>query len=297
MGILKRSISKDASAVSMALDATDIVNEIENIHKPSAVVTAALGRLTIAASMMGYGLKGSDDTITVKIDGNGPAGMLIAVSDGMGNVKSYVQNPIVEIPLNSIGKLDVRGAVGTEGTLSVAKDLGLKEPYYGMVPIISGEIGEDIANYFVQSEQTPTVCGLGVLVNPDLTVKCAGGFLVQLLPFADEKTISQIENNISKIKSVTELFQSGKTVEDISLMLLEGLEPNILDEYKPIYKCDCSRERTIQILSSINDEELDKIADEQEETEVCCHFCNKKYTFSSTEIRNIKSQKKFSKNT
>ncbi len=288
MGILKRAITKDAAAVSMALEATDIVNEIEKIHQTSAVVTAALGRLTVAASMMGYGLKGKDDSVTVKIDGHGPAGMLIAVSDGMGNVKSYVQNPVVEIPLNSIGKLDVRGAVGTDGTLTVAKDLGLKEPYCGMVPIVSGEIGEDIANYFVSSEQVPTVCGLGVLVNPDLTVQCAGGFLVQLLPFADEKTISQIEKNVSKITSVTDLFRSGKTPEEISLMLLEGLEPNILDEYEPQYKCDCSRERTIKILSSLSKDELEKIADEQEKTEVACHFCGKKYVFTPSEIRGIK---------
>ena len=186
MGILKRAISKDASAVSMALDASDIVNEIEKIHKTSAVVTAALGRLTIAASLMGYGLKGKDDSLSIKVDGDGPAGVLIAVSDGMGNVKSYVQQPVVEIPLNSVGKLDVAGAVGKNGTLTVSKDLGLKEPYSGTVPIVSGEIGEDIANYFVSSEQVPTVCGLGVLVNPDLSVKCAGGFLVQLMPFADE---------------------------------------------------------------------------------------------------------------
>lgn len=291
MGTLKRAIAKDASVVSMALDATDIVNEIEKIHKPSAVVTAALGRLTIAASMMGYGLKGKDDSITVKIDGNGPAGMLIAVSDGMGNVKSYVQNPIVEIPLNSIGKLDVKGAVGTDGTLTVAKDLGLKEPYCGMVPIVSGEIGEDIANYFVSSEQVPTVCGLGVLVNPDLTVQCAGGFLVQLLPFAEEKTISQIEENISKITSVTDLFKSDKSVEEIALMLLEGLEPNILDEYNPQYKCDCSRERTIKILSNLSKDELENLASEQETTEVCCHFCSKKYVFTSSEVRGIKNSK------
>ncbi|MBE6845293.1 MAG: Hsp33 family molecular chaperone HslO [Ruminococcus sp.] len=288
MGILKRAITKDAAAVSMALEATDIVNEIEKIHKTSAVVTAALGRLTIAASMMGYGLKGKDDSVTVKIDGGGPAGMLIAVSDGMGNVKSYVQNPVVEIPLNSIGKLDVRGAVGTDGTLTVAKDLGLKEPYCGMVPIVSGEIGEDIANYFVSSEQVPTVCGLGVLVNPDLTVQCAGGFMVQLLPFADEKTISQIEENVSRITSVTDLFRSGKTPEEISLMLLEGLEPNILDEYEPQFRCDCSRERTIKILSSLSRDELENIANEQERTEVNCHFCGKKYVFTPSEIRGIK---------
>jgi len=288
MGILKRAITKDAAAVSMALDATDIVNEIEKIHQTSAVVTAALGRLTIAASMMGYGLKGKDDSVSIKFDGKGPSGILIAVADGMGNVKSYVQNPVVEIPLNSIGKLDVRKAVGTDGTLTVSKDLGLKEPYCGMVPIVSGEIGEDIANYFVSSEQVPTVCGLGVLVNPDLTVQCAGGFLVQLLPFAEEKTIAQIEKNVSKITSVTDLFRSGKTPEEISLMLLEGLEPNILDEYEPKYKCDCSRERTVKILSSLSKDELEKLAEEQKKTEVECHFCGKKYAFTSSELRGIK---------
>ena len=288
MGILKRAISKDASAVSMALDATDIVNEIEKIHQTSAVVTAALGRLSIAASMMGFGLKGKDDSISLKIDGGGPAGMLIAVSDGMGNVKSYVQNPVVEIPLNSIGKLDVAGAVGKNGTLTVSKDLGLKEPYCGMVPIVSGEIGEDIANYFVSSEQVPTVCGLGVLVNPDLSVKCAGGFLIQLLPFADENCISTIESNVSKIKSVTDLFSSGKKPEEIALELLEGLEPNLLDESNPEYKCDCSRERTERILAGLGSEELKTLADEQPVTEVCCHFCGKKYTFSSDELLALK---------
>ncbi len=293
MGILKRAISKDASVVSMVLDATDIVNKIESIHKTSAVVTAALGRLSIAASMMGYGLKGKNDSVTVKIDGGGPAGMLIAVADEMGNVKCYVQNPVVEIPLNSIGKLDVSGAVGTNGTLTVSKDLGLKEPYCGMVPIISGEIGEDIANYFVSSEQVPTVCGLGVLVNPDLSVKCAGGFLVQLLPFADENCISVIEKNISEIKSVTELFMSGKSAEEIALDLLEGLEPNILDSNEPVYKCDCSLERTQRILSGLNSKELESMAREQEITEVCCNFCNKIYSFSSKEILDIKNLKKF----
>lgn len=287
MGILKRAIAKDASAVSMALDATDIVNEIERIHKTSAVVTAALGRLSIAASMMGYGLKGKDDSVSIKLDGNGPAGILIAVSDGMGNVRSYVQNPVVEIPLNSVGKLDVAGAVGTDGTLTVSKDLGMKEPYSGTVPIISGEIGEDIANYFVSSEQVPTVCGLGVLVNPDLTVNCAGGFLVQLLPFASEECITTIEKNISVITSVTDLLKE-KTPEEISLMLLEGLEPNLLDENEPVYKCTCSRERTEAVIAGLGNEELEKMAEEMPSVDVECHFCGEKYQFSPAEIRALK---------
>lgn len=288
MGELKRAISRDASVVSMALDATDIVREIESIHKTSAVVSAALGRLTIAASMMGYTLKGENDTVSIRIDGNGPAGMLIAVADSRGNVKSYVQNPVVEIPLNSIGKLDVRGAVGAEGTLSVVKDLGLKEPYSGTVPIVSGEIGEDIANYYASSEQVPTVCGLGVLVNPDLTIANAGGFLVQLLPFADDSCIDVIEKNISSIPPVTTMLKDGMTAEQIAMKLLEGLEPEIMDESEASYKCDCSRDRTRRILGSLGNEELENMADENEDVKVYCNFCRKEYVFTPDEVLRLK---------
>lgn len=288
MGELKRAISRDASVVSMALDATDIVREIESIHKTSAVVSAALGRLTIAASMMGYTLKGENDTVSIRMDGNGPAGMLIAVADSRGNVKSYVQNPVVEIPLNSIGKLDVRGAVGAEGTLSVVKDLGLKEPYSGTVPIVSGEIGEDIANYYASSEQVPTVCGLGVLVNPDLTIANAGGFLVQLLPFADDSCIDVIEKNISSIPPVTTMLKDGMTAKQIALKLLEGLEPEIMDESEASYKCDCSRDRTRRILGSLGNEELENMAAENEDVKVCCNFCRKEYVFTPDEVLRLK---------
>lgn len=288
MGELKRAISRDASVVSMALDATDIVREIESIHKTSAVVSAALGRLTIAASMMGYTLKGENDTVSIRMDGNGPAGMLIAVADSRGNVKSYVQNPVVEIPLNSIGKLDVRGAVGAEGTLSVVKDLGLKEPYSGTVPIVSGEIGEDIANYYASSEQVPTVCGLGVLVNPDLTIANAGGFLVQLLPFADDSCIDVIEKNISSIPPVTTMLKDGMTAEQIAMKLLEGLEPEIMDESEASYKCDCSRDRTRRILGSLGNEELENMAAENEDVKVYCNFCRKEYVFTPDEVLRLK---------
>lgn len=287
MAILKRAISMDASAVSTVIDATDMVNEIEKIHKTSAVVSAGLGRLTIGASLIGYGLKGDGDTVTLRMDGNGATGVLIAVADSHGNVKSYVSNPVVEIPLNQYGKLDVKGAIGTDGTLSVIKDLGLKEPYVGKVPIVSGEVAEDIANYFATSEQTPTVCALGVLVNPDLTIKRAGGFLIQLLPFASEEVISTIENNIKDIKPITTMLEDGKTPEDIALMLLDGLNPNILDEATPKYQCDCSKERVERALISLGKDELSKMADEQDVTEVCCHFCNKKYTFSKQDILNL----------
>lgn len=287
MGVLKRAISMDASVISTVLDATDIVSEIERIHSTSAVVTAGLGRLSIATSLMGYGLKNENDTVTLRVDGGGLTGQLVAVADSRGNVKSYVTNPVVEIPLNKYGKLDVGGAIGKNGTLSVVKDLGLKEPYVGVVPLVSGEIAEDIASYYATSEQIPTVCGLGVLVNPDLTVKVAGGYLIQLLPFADEKCIDVIEKNINTLPPMTTMMTSGLTAEEIALKLLDGLTPNILDETEVFYKCDCSRERTEKVLISLGKQELSKMADEEKEIEVCCHFCDKKYTFSPNELKKL----------
>ena len=238
MGRIVRTISADASVVCSAIDGKDIVGEIERIHKTSAVVTAALGRLALGASLMGFGLKGEKDSITLRINGGGPAGTLIAVSDSFGNVKAYVQNPVVEIPLNELGKLDVRGAVGTDGVLSVVKDLGLKEPYVGQVPIVSGEIAEDITNYLATSEQVPSVCALGVLVNPDLTVCQAGGFLIEVLPFANDEVIDIIENNIKSMQSVTGMLNEGMTCEEIALKALDGLNPNVLDDFKVESRCD-----------------------------------------------------------
>lgn len=284
MAKIVRTISKDASVVASAIDALDIVSEIERIHRTSAVVTAALGRLSIAASLIGNGLKGENNSVTVRMNGGGANGILIAVADSMGNVKSYVGNPIVELPLNKYGKLDVSGAVGKDGTLSVVKDLGLKEPYVGQVPIVSGEIAEDIASYFAVSEQIPTVCGLGVLVNPDLTVKAAGGYLIQLLPFADESCIDILEANVNKLPPVTSMLDSGMSAEDIAKSVLDGLEPEVMDSFEVNYKCDCSKERVERALVSLGREELVKMAEEQDSTEVCCHFCDKKYVFSKDEI-------------
>ncbi len=283
MGRIVRVISKDASVVCSAIDGKDIVGEIERIHKTSAVVTAALGRLSLGASLMGFGLKGKNDTVTVRMNGDGPAGALIAVADSFGNVKSYVQNPIVELPLNAYGKLDVRGAVGRNGTLSVVKDLGLKEPYSGQVPIVSGEIAEDITSYLAISEQIPSVCALGVLVNPDLSVANAGGYLIQLLPFAPESAIDVIEQNIKGLQSVTQLYSQGMTVDEIAMKTLEGLEPNILDDFEVNYKCDCSRDRVSRALQSIGEADLREMA-KDEITEVKCHFCDKAYKFTSREI-------------
>lgn len=286
MGRIVRTISRDASVVCSAIEGTDIVGEIEKIHHSSAVVTAALGRLAMGTSLIGFGIKGKDDTVTLKINGGGPAGNLICVSDSFGNVKAYVQNPVVELPLNSKGKLDVGGAVGKDGVLSVIKDLGLKEPYVGQVPIVSGEIAEDITSYFAVSEQTPTVCALGVLVNPDLTVKAAGGFLLQLLPFAPDEAIDVIEKNINGFKPVTEMLTEGKTVEDIAMAALDGLEPNVLDDFEVNYRCDCSKERVERALISLGKDQLSELMND-DNTNVKCHFCSKEYDFSKDDIKNL----------
>ena len=283
MGRIVRAISKDASVVCSAIDGKDIVERIEEIHKSSAVVTAALGRLAMGTSLMGFGLKGEKDTVTVKIDGGGPAGALTCVADSYGNVKADVIEPLVELPPNAAGKLDVAGAVGTDGAVTVIKDLGLKEPYSGQVPIVSGEIAEDLTSYLALSEQVPSVCALGVLINPDLSVKNAGGFLIQVLPFAADEVIDVIEKNIAKMQSVTALMEQGKTCEDIALMALEGLEPNVLDDFKVEYRCDCSRERTERMLISLGRKQLEEIAEDQV-TEVRCNFCAKVYKFTREEI-------------
>ncbi len=286
MGKIIRTISADASVVASVIEAKDIVSEIEHIHKTSAVVTAGLGRLAMGTSLLGFGLKGKDDTVTVRINGNGPAGTLLAVSDSYGNVKAYVQNPVVELPLNPIGKLDVAGAVGRNGNISVIKDLGLKEPYVGQSPIVSGEIAEDITNYLAVSEQVPTVCALGVLVNPDLSVNCAGGFLIQVLPFASNEVITCIENNIKDISAMTKLLSEGKSAEEIGLMLLDGLNPNVLDNFEVFYKCDCSKDRVEKALISLGPKQLKEIS-EDPVTTVDCHFCNKQYSFTSEEVRDL----------
>ncbi|GHU53310.1 33 kDa chaperonin [Clostridia bacterium] len=281
---LYRAISFDGSTVVSVLDATEMVQKIEQIHKPSAVVTAALGRLSIASSLMGYNLKGKDESITLQINGGGQTGTLLAVSDSSGNVKCYAHNYIVELPMNSHGKLDVAGAVGTDGTLTVIKDLRLKEPYVSQVPLVSGEIAEDIASYFVVSEQTPTVCALGVLVAPDLSVICAGGYLLSLLPFASEDVVSTIEKNIQNILPVTGLLEKGFSPEKIANILLDGMNAEQLDTAIVEYKCNCSRERTEQILIALGKEELQTLAKEQPITEVACHFCNNVYKFTSDDV-------------
>ncbi len=287
MGKLIRCITSDGEVMATAVDTTDIVNRAEQIHKTSAVVTAALGRLLTAGSMMGNMLKGKDDSITLRINGDGPAGSLIVVSDFNGDVRGYVQNPVVEIPLNAKGKLDVGGAVGQNGLLYVLKDLGLKEPFSGSVPLVSGEIAEDITSYYALSEQIPTVCALGVLVNPDLTVKAAGGYIIQLLPAASEATIDKLEKSITELKSVTAMLDSGMTPEDIVRAALKDFDVEVLYSQDIEYKCNCSKDRVSKALISLGKEELTQMAEELPEVSVNCHFCDKVYKFTPKEIKNL----------
>lgn len=279
-----RGISENGGIVFYGIDSTGIVREAERLHKTSAVTTAALGRLLTAASMMGVMLKSTKDSVTVQIKGGGPARRLLAVSDGTGNVKGYVENPVVELPPRADGHLNVGAAVGRDGTLDVIRDLGLREPYIGQVPLTSGEIAEDITSYFAISEQVPTVCALGVLVDPDLTVRCAGGFIVQLLPGATSGEIDKLEQNIRAMPSVTELLAQGKTVQDMLTLALDGFAPEVLDSCHTAYRCDCSTARVERMLYSLGRKELENLCAENPIAEVNCQFCGKSYRIDLREL-------------
>lgn len=284
MSFLVRMISVDGSLTVMAMDSTDIVSQMQKIHNTSKVCSAALGRTLTAASLMGSALKGRDDTVTVRFNGNGKAGSVIAVSDSQGNVRGCIGEARVDLPLNRKGKLDVASAIGTDGFLTVIKDLGLKEPYIGQVPIVTGEIAEDITSYFAVSEQIPTVCGLGVLVNPETEeIICSGGFIIQLLPTADEDTITRVEKCIENIEPVTTMLAKGMTPTEICRTVLSDFELDELDSASPVYRCNCSRQRVEAALISTGEQALREMA-EDEKTEVTCHFCNKKYIFTPEEI-------------
>ncbi len=270
-----------------AVDSTDIVAKAEQLHKTSAVTTAALGRMLTAAAMMGNMLKGEKNTISLKIDGGGPAGAITVSADYHGNVRGYVQNPVVEIPLKPNGKLDVSAAVGKGGSLFVTKDLGLKEPYNAFIPITSGEIAEDITSYYATSEQIPTVCALGVLVNPDLTVRKAGGYILQLLPFTEDEIITRLEENIETVRPLTALMDEGMNIEEIVKDVLKGFEVEVIYTEEVAYKCKCSREKTEATLRSFGKQELKEMLGDLPEVSVCCHFCNTTYSFSKNDIEKI----------
>ena len=286
MAQVVRCITDDGCVFVLAADTTDISETSRQIHNTSKVCTAALGRALTGASFMGILLKGQDSSVTLRFNGGGPAGSVIAVADSDGNVRGYVMNPDVNLPLNEKGKLDVGGAVGTDGFLTVIKDIGMKEPFVGQIPLVSGEIAEDLTSYYAISEQVPSVCALGVLVNPDLTVAVSGGFLIQLLPTADDTIIEKVERGLQGLPSVTTMLAEGLTPEEICKKVLPEFNVEVLDTSECEYRCNCSRERVEKAIISVGKEELKEMA-QDETTEVKCHFCPAVYKFSSDDINSL----------
>ena len=284
---LVRATAADAQVRAFAVTARDTVETARKAHDTSPVMTAALGRLLCAGAMMGSMMKGDADILTLQIRGDGPAGGLTVTADSKGRVKGYAVHPQVILPANSQGKLDVGGAIGA-GTLQVIRDLGLKEPYVGQTDLQTGEIAEDLTWYFAASEQVPSSVGLGVLMEKNNTVKQAGGFIVQLMPFAEEAVIEKLEANLSRIHSVTKLLEDGNSPEQILGILLEGMDMEILSAMPVEFSCNCSRERVAKALYSIGKKEMDEMIADGEPIEVKCHFCNRAYQFSVEDLKQIR---------
>lgn len=290
-GRIIKFLAYEGRALVKCIDSTNIVEEARKIHDLSPTVTAALGRLLTMTSMMGADLKEIEDSITVQIKGDGLAGTLTAVTDSNGNVKGYVTNPLVELPLNEVGKLDVSKAVGKNGMMYIIKDIGLKDPYVGMTPIISGEIAEDFTNYFAKSEQTPTVVALGVLVDKN-GVKKAGGYQISLMPDAKEEDIENIEAAIKKADTISKMLNDEISLEQIAKVVTGDNNIKIIDDtIKPEYKCDCSREKIEKGLIAIGEKELQDIINTDGKAETVCQFCNKKYHFNKEELEKLINKK------
>lgn len=288
-----RCITSDGGIMAVAIDASDIVFTAKKLHKLTPSSAAALGRLMCAASMMGDLLKQKGATMNLRMSGDGPMGVVFAVADSNGNVRGYVGNADCPTEYYENGKINVAKAVGKNGVLNVMRDYGSGDPYIGQVPIVSGEIAEDIANYYATSEQIPTVCSLGVLLDKnDGEVLLAGGLLVQLLPGADEETITKLEKNAETLEPMTTMLAKGMSVEDICKKALEGFEVEVLDENPVNYVCTCSRERVKSAIESLSCEELTSIIEEDGKAEISCHFCNKKYTFEKAQLEKILKDKK-----
>lgn len=284
-------MSRDGSAQILVLNSRDMVQKAIGYHGSAPTASAALGRVLTATSLMASTLKDKGNSITVNFRGNGPCGHILAVGDYKGNVKGYVQNPDTDLPRKANGKLDVAAAVGT-GTLNVVKDTGEKEPYIGIVDIKTGEIAEDITEYFATSEQIPSVCSLGVLISGDKSCRAAGGLLIELLPFASENTISQIEKNLPSISGISSLFDKGMTNREIADLAFADIPYDIFDEYEVAYRCDCSRDRMGKALCTLGPYELFDLFSKQKEVELGCQFCNMKYKFTAADVEKYRKLKK-----
>mgnify|MGYP004604153189 CR=1 FL=1 len=285
--ILVRGTSTDGAIRVFVAVTSELAERARQIHATYPTATAALGRTLTAAAIMGAGLKGENESITIQFRGNGPLGRMIAVTNEKSEVRGYVENPFVDLPLNKKGKLDVGGAVG-KGQLNIIRDLGLKEPYVGQVPIVTGEIAEDLTYYYASSEQIPTAIGLGVLVDTDNSVINAGGFMLQLMPEADEATAAKLEEKMHTLPPITQMLSDGMSAEDILFYITDGFD--MLMENAaiiPKYHCPCSVERMERALISIGKEELQKLIDEQGEAELTCQFCDNKYKFTKEELEKL----------
>ncbi len=274
---------------AFAIQSNVLAETAREKHQTSPVATAALGRFLSAGAMMGAMMKGEDDVLTLQIKSDGPIGGLTVTADSHGHVKGYAQNPFVDLPLNPYGKLDVGGAVGN-GTLSVIRDLGLKEPYTGVCELISGEIGDDLAYYFNVSEQTPSAVGLGVLVGKDLKVRQAGGFIIQVMPDAPENVVSNLENRLKEVTSITALMEEGKKPEDILEVLLGDLDLTITQKTDARFHCDCSKTKMAKALIAVGAKELGAMIDDGKPVEVKCHFCNTSHEFSIAELKALQGK-------
>ena len=290
MDTILRIIEKNGAFRAFVADTTELVNKAVSLHNLSPVAAAAMGRTLTASAMMGLDLKGENETLSIQIDGDGPLGNIVTVADCHGNVRGYLDEPYVELPLKN-NKLDVAAAVG-EGCLTIIKYMGMKEPYIGRVELQTSEIAEDIAYYFANSQQTPSVVALGVLVDVDYTIKAAGGFIIQLLPGADEQMIEKLEANVYTLESVTEMLSKGYTIERMAREILLGIDYEILLSTHPEYKCNCSRERMERNLISLGKKELQAIIEEQGEAELSCHFCKQKFNFTKDDLTQILEQAK-----
>lgn len=288
LGKLLRAITEDGLAKAFVFDSTDVVTKAKKIHSLSNVATAALGRALTAAVMMGSDMKGEKDRVSIQIRSNGEIGNVVAESYKTGEVKGFVSNPDVSLPLREDGHLDVGGALGHGGTLSVVKDVGLSDPQVGTVELVSGEIGDDISYYYMQSEQIPTVLAVGVLVSKEGIVLGSGGYMIQLMPNHTENEISKIEKNVSELeKSVSMFFAEDNDPKELLASLFKDMPYKILEETQGVYQCDCSYERVTKALVSLGREELTKMAEKGEDINVSCHYCDKNYVFTEKDIKNI----------
>jgi molecular chaperone Hsp33 len=292
MDYVIRATAGQGSVRAFAARTTELVSEAARIHGLYPIASAALGRVLTAAGLLAVDMKSLNNVLSIIVKGSGPLGSIVSVARADGTIKGYVDNPRIDMPLNEMGKLDVGGAVGLDGKLTIIKDLGLKEPYVGQVDLVSGEIGDDIANYFWVSEQQPSVVALGVLVDQDLSIRAAGGYIIQPMPDADEQVISSIERKLTELPPISALMDQGHSPEEVLEMILGDFDVKINGKTPLQFQCDCSRERLERVVISLGKEELEDIIETDGQAELVCHYCNTKYHFNRGELQTLLDQAK-----